>query len=204
MFARPLIARHRASFSPLDLAVLLAAATTVGLVMMPSISAFFTASREIRAERTCYTIGAAVARFYRDWDATAAGPGSWGTSARRFPFDLLVSQGDRPIEARRTEWSTGHVSTLTEYLVNRPTKPTQQADQRFDQYIDFDPGPDPWGHRYLVNVGLLGPASPSPPHEQPAAVWVLSAGPNGTIDTPYRQPVGTASLGGDDIGARIQ
>jgi len=36
------------------------------------------------------------------------------------------------------------------------------------------------------------------------AVWVLSAGPNGIIETPFDQPASTASPGGDDIAARVR
>jgi len=37
-----------------------------------------------------------------------------------------------------------------------------------------------------------------------SAVWVISAGANGQIETTYAQPITTAVAGGDDIGVRIQ
>jgi hypothetical protein len=36
------------------------------------------------------------------------------------------------------------------------------------------------------------------------AVWVLSAGSNGTIDTPFNLSILNAAPGGDDIAVRIQ
>ncbi len=73
-------------------------------------------------------------------------------------------------------------------------------------YLPESPGPDPWGRRYVVNIGLI-PSADSPTEDRgPArfAVWVMSAGPNGVIETSYRQPIGNAALAGDDIGVRLQ
>ena len=44
--------------------------------------------------------------------------------------------------------------------------------------------PDPWGNRYMI-----GPA------------WVMSAGPNGILETPLPPPV-AAQVAGDDVGKR--
>ena len=64
---------------------------------------------------------------------------------------------------------------------------------------------DPWGNRYMVNVGALSGL----PHSDAAAgvgraVWVLSAGPNGIVETPFDQPADRAKLAGDDIGFRVR
>ncbi len=50
---------------------------------------------------------------------------------------------------------------------------------------------DAWGQCFLMNVGAFARGD---------RVWVLSAGPNGSIDTPF----GAAELAGDDIGAIIK
>jgi hypothetical protein len=59
----------------------------------------------------------------------------------------------------------------------------------------------------MVNIGLMeltaGPQSVAGVTK--SAVWVLSAGPNGIIETPYAQSILTATqAGGDDIGIRVQ
>ncbi len=55
-------------------------------------------------------------------------------------------------------------------------------------------GPDPWGNAYVVNAGV--PAD--------AAVWVLTAGPDGVIDTPFIQPDALAATQGDDRALRVR
>jgi hypothetical protein len=49
---------------------------------------------------------------------------------------------------------------------------------------------DPWGRCYLLNAGSLSRGEP---------VLVLSAGPNGFIDT----PIGAPEPAADDVGARV-
>ena len=54
---------------------------------------------------------------------------------------------------------------------------------------------DPWGNCYAVNVGALRAT-------EPAAVWVLSAGPNGIVDTPF---LGVSEVpAGDDVAAKTR
>jgi hypothetical protein len=57
---------------------------------------------------------------------------------------------------------------------------------------------DPWGTRYYLTAANLRPDSAN-------AAFVLSAGPNQTLDTPMNQPRGASvSIGGDDIMTRIR
>ena len=53
---------------------------------------------------------------------------------------------------------------------------------------------DPWGNCYMVNLAALGAGEP---------IWVLSAGPNGIIETPFFARGATAPAG-NDIGMRIR
>jgi hypothetical protein len=54
---------------------------------------------------------------------------------------------------------------------------------------------DPWGNCYVVNIGVLRTT-------EPATLWVLSAGPNGVIDTPFRAE--SASPVADDVAALVR
>ena len=57
---------------------------------------------------------------------------------------------------------------------------------------------DPWGSKYLVNIGKLDPSVSK-------GVWVLSGGPDGNIET-AADASNTSSIaaGGDDIIARVR
>lgn len=66
--------------------------------------------------------------------------------------------------------------------------------------LDFTLSPDPWGNHYVI----YPPPLQSGPRSAPATSrWVLSAGPNGIIDTPFQQAPERATLLGDDVGARV-
>ena len=65
------------------------------------------------------------------------------------------------------------------------------------------PVADPWGNRYLVNIGVVKMLDTADGSPDAPALWVLSAGPNGVIETPFASPVLLAVVEGDDIGARI-
>lgn len=49
---------------------------------------------------------------------------------------------------------------------------------------------DPWGNAYFINAGNFAAGG---------AVWILSAGPDGTVDT----PASAAALANDDVGILV-
>ena len=57
---------------------------------------------------------------------------------------------------------------------------------------------DPWGHQYVAVVSAW-PARTEKEDASRRAVWVLSAGPDGIIET----GPGHAKPAGDDIGVRL-
>ncbi len=56
------------------------------------------------------------------------------------------------------------------------------------------PAEDPWGNCYAVNLAAA--------NRPGAAVWALSAGPDGIIDTPFLEAV--VAPAGDDVGIRVR
>ena len=69
----------------------------------------------------------------------------------------------------------------------------------------LDAEPDPWGNVYLVRMRGADPHSrvgPTPSEDGGARlpILVLSAGPNGVIETAFAQAVGNSGIGGDDVG----
>ena len=61
---------------------------------------------------------------------------------------------------------------------------------------------DPWGHKCLCNIGFI--TKKDNQGVLTNAIYVISAGPNGVIETPADQPLKTATIAGDDIAYRIR
>ncbi len=99
--------------------------------------------------------------------------------------DLLGGPGNAPDAPGVRQWVDGRVGRLNGH-VSRPLHS------------------DPWGNRYLVNIGVLQASEADEASTEPRALWVLSAGPNGLIETAYAAPAVSVVVGGDDIGARIE
>ena len=73
-------------------------------------------------------------------------------------------------------------------------------------YLSADVKGDPWGNQFLINAAFLDGASTATDRfgNQRRAVFVVSAGANGVIETPFDQPITDARAHGDDIVVRIQ
>ena len=204
--------RSRGGFTLIELTVVLAVIVTLALVIAPAIGGIVAEARLARAQRDCQNIASAIVVFYRDngffpsWRLARAG----GPGLPEHRLQLLVSPGRIPQEDQQTPWTTGLAGQLVEQLVTDspgyalrgPTSQTGWNGPYFSTAINSDP----WGNRYVVNIELLD-SSATPITRSgriKAAVWVLSAGPDGFIDTPFVQSILTAAPGGDDIGFRIQ
>jgi type II secretory pathway pseudopilin PulG len=64
-------------------------------------------------------------------------------------------------------------------------------------YLPGPLGPDPWAYRYAVNVEFLAKALGAGPSGNVNDVFVISAGPNATVET--RFDIDGVAAGGDDI-----
>lgn len=71
-------------------------------------------------------------------------------------------------------------------------------------YLTKELAGDPWGNAYIINSGFLRGLPPSVSHCSRCAVFVISAGPNGLLETPFQQPIANAQVFGDDLAVRIQ
>ena len=71
-------------------------------------------------------------------------------------------------------------------------------------YISKPVAGDPWGHAYLINTGFLRGLPPRAGWCTSCAVYAISAGPNGVLETPFKQPIANANVLGDDLAVRIQ
>lgn len=204
--------RSDRGFTLIELTVVLAVIVTLALILTPSITNFINDSRVARSRADTQTIAAAIIQFYRDngffpqWSAAQnGGPGTTGNKV-----DLLVSDGNVPVVAAANMWTTGSTDALTDQLLtNAPGYTLRGAAANFGwngPYLSTSIGADAWNNRLMVNVGLLDPTQGTLTSTGATkdAVWVISAGPNGQLETAYSVPITSAAIGGDDIGIRVQ
>lgn len=199
-------------FTLIELTVVLAVIVTLALILTPSITNFISDARVARTRTDTQTVASSIVQFYKDngffpqWShASAGGPGSSGDRV-----DLLISAGNTPAVAAANTWTTGTTGTLVAQLMsNTPGYTLRNATAQFGwngPYLSSTIGADAWNNRYAVNIGLIDPTSgtQTAAGATKSAVWVISAGPNGQIETPYSQPVTIALVAGDDIAVRVQ
>jgi prepilin-type N-terminal cleavage/methylation domain-containing protein len=200
-------------FTLIELTVVLAVLVTLALVLTPSITNFINESRIARTRHDAQILGAAVVQFYKDngffprWD-TAGAAGGPGVLADE--VDVLIGPGNTPTQAVADDWTTGTTDTIAnQLLANTPGYTPKNATAAYGwngPYLSNSISADAWNNRYMINVRHIdttqGTQTSAGTPKQ--AVWVISAGSNGIIETPYDQNMTTAAIGGDDIGVRIQ
>jgi prepilin-type N-terminal cleavage/methylation domain-containing protein len=199
-------------FTLIELTVVLAVIVTLALILTPSITNFISDSRVARTRNDTQTIGSAVIQFYKDngffpqWNtASAGGPGLPANKV-----DLLVSPGNIPTVAAANLWTTGTTDTLANQLLsNNPAYTLKTATATFGwngPYLSSTIGADAWNNRYAINVGLIDTTQGTQTAlgATKSAVWVISAGANGEMETSPTQLMTTAVISGDDIGMRVQ
>lgn len=73
-------------------------------------------------------------------------------------------------------------------------------------YVSAEIKGDPWGNQYVINSRWFdgGITAADRQGRTRRAVFVISAGGNGVIETPFEQPINDAVTVGDDIAIRIQ
>jgi len=216
--------RGSKGFTLVEIIVAVALVAILSAAIAPSVLNNIAQGRISRAQSDVQAIAQAIMRFKNDTGkyprlAHANRPDTAGES-----FDFLASlNGDWPVTATGADWATNQTFTdgqtankstedFTSHLIFGKSRLQGSADSLYPRadnpddpndigfrgaLLSSDPA-DPWGNKYICNVAVLG--------EIGEPVWVISAGPNGVLETPVR-PTGSGAattLSGDDIGFRIQ
>jgi general secretion pathway protein G len=197
---------NKKGFTLIEMVVVLAVIAILGAILAPSVSRYIENARVHRAEADCKAIASAIAKFNSDtgeWPIWVSGTNteSNDTAYRVLESALGEDATDASPEVATTPWpiTAGEIDELSDVLnENLAGYPTTGRRRAWKGPYLPDISEDPWGNKYLVNVETLKPGLTA------TAVFVLSAGPDETIDTDYDQDPKTAALGGDDIWARIR
>ncbi len=168
-------------------------------------------SHAVRTREEVDRIGRAIVEFNADTgyfprtnDTLDGRPGVQEVGA-------LISAAPLPGSTESTGfWVESDLGLLAEHLTynGKSYRARSPIDSRgwAGPYLPQAVGEDGWGHAYIVNVFWLDARNVVQEVDgtRLGAVWVLSAGPNGIIETPYYQARDNARLYGDDIGFRLQ
>lgn len=204
-------------FTLMEIIVVLAIIAALGAALTPLAFGYLQDARKTQAQHDANQIAAAIGSFLKD---TGLPPYKNTTSADKIPakesadFECLVSatgNGFTSAADSTASWTTCYTASSTKdtlenhLIVNAPLgnaaklyKITGKTAWK-GPYLPSIPV-DPWGRPFLVNIKQADPAAATP-----KAAWVISSGPNGTLETAFDQNAGVAiSPSGDDIFARIK
>jgi len=194
----------------LEVLVTVAVVSLLVAVLAPVIARNLEDARVARAANEVQVIAAAVGAFYKDtghWPSMDAG-GVYGgvTTLVGSNAEAAIGPGctpgpdsGHPVDALgwRSDASRPEVDYLRNHLLENSPKgvaayPTSGPQAWRGPYLDSVLN-DPWNTPYLVNIAATDAASGIDKG------FVLSAGPNGRVETPFAGGRAT-SVSGDDIG----
>jgi type II secretory pathway pseudopilin PulG len=122
----------------------------------------------------------------------------------------LTANTRAALRAERRRWRDTAAGSLDDHLMNnrRGYRVRRSGDYGGwnGPYISAEVKGDPWGRQFLINSQWLdgGASTADALGRIRRAVFVVSAGADGVIDTPFEQSVVDARAYGDDIVIRIQ
>lgn len=181
----------------------LVAGGVLAVVLAPVVVDSWEAGKRAVAELEVLAIRDAMVRLARDTGRLPRYTNGVQTAGEP-EIELLRGPGNDPLDHDTARWLTStKIGELQDHLITNTPGATKYATSgRFPWRGPYlaKLSTDPWGNSYLLNIKNAHPA------DNPArVVWVLSAGPNGKIETdPAALADAGPAPGGDDIAIRIR
>ena len=213
------IRRGQKGFTLLEIIVVLAVIGALAAMLAPVVFRYIDDAKKAQAQADTNTIASAVQQMYKDTGRfpfykvgtskltlTAGTDALVLTSNDACNFAATAACDTTKPDDATSLWATplgGKTDSLAKQLIlNTPAYATTGNRAWKGPYLDRIPALDPWARSYLVNIGNADPNA-----EGSAQKWVvvLSAGPNGILETdPTLLGTANPSPGGDDIIARVK
>ena len=188
--------RGKRGFTLIEVVVVAAIISILAGILVPMIFNQIDEAKKARAQTECKTISTAVLMFRKEmtkWPYMA--PTDCSQTYTTIQGGGTQAPGDNP--GGSWSLSSGNDVALSVIL----NLPAGQACYRNTADLAYlpSPTPDPWGNQYVINAANFATSDP---------VWVVSAGPNGCLDTTVNSQVlndsPCAAGPADDIGIRIR
>lgn len=187
-------------FSLIELAIVLAVIAVLVGIMTPLVFTYLEDLRISRAQADVRTLADAIRLYRSDTGEYPIFNNLADASADTAAATLLTTgNGSSPTG---TNWTTGIGTTnlesfLNGNFLNRPSATSGGRIVFRGPYVGSIES-DPWGNKYYLTAVNLVEGSAY-------YAFVISAGPNGVLDTVRDQPkTGAFTVGGDDIVIRIR
>lgn len=222
--------RSQGGFTLVEIIIVLAVISALIAIITPRIFPYIDDAKKTQAQGDVRQIAAAIQVMYKDtgrWPFYYDGRGKLayaaGTDAQILTSNTACNGGaantcDTTVPDDATAGDTwGLVTSVTDNLTNhlirnRPFNLAGGADNDYSMtgkrawkgpYLDRMAAVDPWGKSYLVNIANADPGDEGA--ETQLWVVVISAGPDGELDTPAHA-LGTSNPDpvDDDIIARVK
>jgi prepilin-type N-terminal cleavage/methylation domain-containing protein len=190
--------RNEKGFTLIEVVVVVAVIAILAAVLTPYITKYIDDSKIAKARNEVQVIAAAVTNAYKDlgrWpnrNTAVADYGGLYTGATTPAAAFIGAATGWP--APGALWN----SLDTHLVTNGHTYPLVGDTKWSGPYATTLPV-DPWGRPYVINAANFQTQPVAPPF---IPVWVLSAGPNGIVETNIA--AATTVTGGDDIGFRVR
>jgi prepilin-type N-terminal cleavage/methylation domain-containing protein len=189
-------------FTLIEMMVTLAIIVLLAAILTPIVTNYVDEARIVRAHLEAQKIADAILNFNKNTGKWAIFQSGVNITTLSAIYTTLAGPGADPVcSGCSSTWLSVNRGSLASILeTNAPSYTVQGKYAWRGPYIS-QIGTDPWGNAYLVNAASLA-------FGVNRAAFVLSAGPNGAVETTFTQNIGSGSsavtVGGDDIIGRIR
>lgn len=175
--------KNQKGFTLIEVIVVAGIIAILAGILVPIIFKEIDESKITRAAADVRSISTAMIVFKKD-----VGPWPTMDAACTPGLTLLVGNGNSPAGMAAQGFDNSSTENFAEPLSTNSAGCYNNWKGPYIAMVSIDP----WGSTYIMNAKDFNTAG--------APVWILSAGPNGTVDT----NVASAEVSGDDIGLRLK
>lgn len=178
-----MVLKNRKGFTLIEVIVVAGIIAVLAGILVPLIFKEIDESKISRAAADVRSVSSALIVFKKD-------VGPWPTldASCASGLTLLVGDGIAPSGLAAQGFDQTSTESFTEPLSTNSAACYNNWKGPYIAVVSADP----WGYNYVVNAKEFNTAN--------APVWILSAGPNGIIDT----NIASTTVVGDDVGLRLK
>jgi prepilin-type N-terminal cleavage/methylation domain-containing protein len=189
--------KDSSGFTMIEMVVVLAVIAILAAILTPIITSYVERARINAATSDLKSIAAATVQFNADTKVWPIYTGAF-TNLDGPVDDLKASPGHDALAGAGFAGFTASSAGSLDAVLNQNSMALPTSGKNFWKGAYLELLADPWGTKYYLTSKHLKPGSTF-------AAYVISAGPNQTLETSFNQPQGgSLTIAGDDIVVRIK